>query len=149
MIFSDLSLSKRLESAEGFACAQFAEARRRLYPESGSEWMECAGTTAVFDGVESPTTQTFGLGLFEEPNAVAIEGIERFFFDRGTSAMHEVSPMAGAATLDMLCARNYRPIEISNVLYRPVEKPSAGPQDGIQVRVIEQDEALLWSSVSA
>jgi ribosomal protein S18 acetylase RimI-like enzyme len=149
MIFSDHALSKRLESAEGFACAQFAEARRRLFPASGSEWMACAGTTVVFDGVESPTTQTFGLGLFEKLSAAAMEKIERFFFERGTSALHEVSPMAGAATLDLLCGRNYRPIEISNVLYRLVEKPSAGLQDGIRVRVIEQDEAPLWSSVSA
>lgn len=149
MIFSDLALSKRLESAEGFACAEFAAARRRLFPESGSQWMVCAGATVVFDGVESPTTQTFGLGLFEELNTTAMERIERFFFERGTSATHEVSPMAGGATLDLLCARNYRPIEISNVLYRPVEEPSTGIPGTIRVRVVEAEEAQLWSSVSA
>ena len=65
MLFADLALSRRLERAEGHACAQFAEARRRLFPASGAEWMECAGAYAVFDGVDSPVTQTFGLGLFE------------------------------------------------------------------------------------
>ncbi len=149
MIFSDLALSKRLEGAEGFACAQFAEARRHLDPKSGSEWMVCAGAIVVFDGVESPTTQTFGLGLFEEVSAAAMERIERFFFERGTSVMHEVSPMAGAATLDMLCARSYRPVEISNVLYRGVEEPSAGNPSEIRVRVTGPEEAPLWSSVSA
>jgi hypothetical protein len=29
-MFSDLALSRRLERAEGYACAQFADARRRL-----------------------------------------------------------------------------------------------------------------------
>jgi len=62
MIFADAALAKRLEATEAFACAQFAEARKRLFPESTSMWMKCAGTTVVFDGVDAPTTQTFGLG---------------------------------------------------------------------------------------
>jgi hypothetical protein len=33
-MFSDLALSRRLERAEGYACAQFADARRRLLPHS-------------------------------------------------------------------------------------------------------------------
>lgn len=149
MIFSDLALSKRLESAEGYACAQFAEARRRLFPASGSEWMQCAGATVVFDGIDAPTTQTFGLGLFEELNTIALERIERFFFERGTSALHEVSPMAGAATFDLLCARRYLPIEISNVLYRTVEEPTSAHPCDIRVRIIGLDEEHLWSRVSA
>ena len=136
VIFSDLALAKRLEKAEGFACSQFAEARRRRFPERGSKWIVCAGTTVVFDGIDSPTTQTFGLGLFEELSATGLDEIESFFFERGTSTMHEVCPMAGAATLDLLCARNYRPFEISNVLYRVVEKPEAKSAKGIRVRIV-------------
>jgi GNAT superfamily N-acetyltransferase len=147
MLFSDIELSKRLERAEGHACLQFAEARRRLFPESGAEWMECAGAYAVFDGVDSPVTQTFGLGLFEELSAATLDTIERFFLDRGAPVLHEVSPLVGAAALDLLCARQYRPIEISSVMYRPVEK-SAGPGD-IKVRVTGPDEAQLWASVNA
>jgi len=78
MLFSDVSLSRRLERAEGHACLQFAEARRRALPDSGSEWIECAGAYAVFDGVGSPTTQSFGLGLFEELTPSALDRIERF-----------------------------------------------------------------------
>ncbi|HEX4593259.1 MAG TPA: hypothetical protein VH157_03240 [Bryobacteraceae bacterium] len=58
---------------------QFARARRRLFPDSGAEWMECGGAYAVFDGVDSPVTQTFGLGIFEELNAASLDTIERFF----------------------------------------------------------------------
>src|ERR1035438_7281787 len=122
MLFSDLALSRRLERAEGDACAQFAEARRRLFPDSGAEWIECAGAYAVFDGINSPVTQTFGLGIFEELSAASLDVIERFFFDRGAHLLHEVSPLAGVAALDLLCARQYRPIEISNVMYRSEER---------------------------
>src|SRR5450631_589677 len=105
MQFSDLALSRRLERAEGHACTQFAEARRRLFPESGSEWMECSGAYAVFDGVDSPATQSFGLGIFEELTAASLDVIERFFLDRGSHVDHEVSPLAGVAALSLLCSR--------------------------------------------
>src|SRR5882724_1245028 len=112
---SDLALSRRLERAEGHACARFAEARRRLFPDSGSAWMECSGTYAVFDGVASPVTQSFGLGIFEELTAASLDVIERFFLDRGAQVDHEVSPFAGVVALSLLCSRHYRPIEISHV----------------------------------
>jgi hypothetical protein len=124
-MFSDLALSRRLERAEGHACAQFAEARRRLFPHSGAEWIECAGAYAVFDGVDSPVTQSFGLGIFEELSEASLDSIERFFLERGAAVLHEVSPLAGVAALDLLCSRNYRPIEISSVLYRSVEDSPA------------------------
>jgi hypothetical protein len=149
MHFSDFVLSKRLERAEGHACLQYAEARRRLFPDSGAEWMECAGAYAVFDGIESPVTQSFGLGLFEELGQASLDVIESFFLDRGAPALHEVSPFAGVAALQMLCARNYRPIELSNVLCRPVERPTAEEQSGVSVRVIGPEEAQLWSNISA
>lgn len=147
--FSDLALAQRLERAEGQACVQFAEARRRLFPDSGAEWTECGGAFAVFDGVDSPVTQTFGLGLFEPLTASTLDTIERFFLDRGANVDHEVSPLAGVAALDLLCARHYRPIEISSVLYRLVERPADGLPGGIAVRVTGPDEAALWANVSA
>jgi GNAT superfamily N-acetyltransferase len=148
MLLSDLGLSRRLERAEGNACVQFAEARRRLFPESGAEWIECAGAYAVFDGIDSPVTQTFGLGIFEELSAASLDVIERFFLDRGAPVLHEVSPLAGVAALDLLCARNYRPIEISSVLYQPVEKPIGEDSDHIKVRVIGPEEVQLWTDIS-
>jgi GNAT superfamily N-acetyltransferase len=155
MLFADLALSRRLERAEGHACLQFAQARRRLFPDSGAEWMECAGAYAVFDTIDSPVTQTFGLGIFEELTAASLDVIERFFKDRGAQVLHEVSPLAGVAALGLLCARQYRPIEISNVLYRPVpnpmavEKPTARDHGNITVRVIGPEEAQLWNDISA
>jgi GNAT superfamily N-acetyltransferase len=150
MLFSDIGLSRRLERAEGHACLQFAQARRRLFPDSGADWMECAGAYAVFDGIESPATQTFGLGIFEELSAASLDAIERFFLERGAPVLHEVSPLAGPAAFELLCARHYRPIEISNVMYRPVEKPAAEERaSDIGVRVTGPEEAQLWAMVNA
>jgi len=79
MQFVDLELSRRLESAEGHAASQYAATRQRLFPESGAEWMHSSGAFVVFDGIESPVTQTFGLGIFEEIRAEGLDEIERFF----------------------------------------------------------------------
>ena len=146
MPFSDLALSRRLERAEGHACLEFAVARRKLFPEHGSAWMECAGAHVVFDGPDSPVTQTFGLGIFEPLTAEALDAIERFFQDRGAHVDHEVSPLAGVAALDLLCARGYRPVEISSVMHRPVDTPPPSP---IEVRVAGPEESRLWAEIAA
>ncbi|HEY3743824.1 MAG TPA: GNAT family N-acetyltransferase [Bryobacteraceae bacterium] len=147
MLCSDLALSQRLERAEAHACAQFAEARRRIYPASGAEWIECAGAYAVFDGVDSPITQTFGLGVFEPVTADVLNIIERFFHDRAAPVFHEVSPLAGVDALNLLCERHYVPVELSSVLYQPIPEPSK-TENGITVRVASPDEADLFTSIS-
>ena len=150
MIFADLDLSRRLERAEGRSCLEFAEARGRLHPESGATWIECAGAYAVFDGVNSPVTQSFGLGLFEPLSPAALDRIEAFFLDRGAVVVHEVSPLAGIGTLDLLCARGYRPIELSSVLHRPLERHATKPYpEGVTVRVAGVEEAALWVRINA
>jgi GNAT superfamily N-acetyltransferase len=147
MLVSDLALSKRLERTEGHGCVQFAMARRRLFPDCGSEWIECGGAYAVFDGVESPITQTFGLGLFEELSAATLDSIEQFFKERGAPVFHEVSPLVGVPALNLLCERGYRPVEVASVMYQPVQAPSAGPEE-TEVRVIDSSEAGLWTDIS-
>jgi GNAT superfamily N-acetyltransferase len=149
MLFSDFGLARRLERAEGRACVSFAEAQRELDPESGAEWIECAGALAVFNGVDSPVTQSFGLGLFEALNAASLDRLERFFFDRSTAAVHEVSPLAGVAAMDLLCARKYKPVEISSVLYRSVERPVDESPGNVTARAIAERERDLWADISA
>jgi GNAT superfamily N-acetyltransferase len=149
MVFSDLDLSRRLERAEGRACLEFAKARSCLHPNSGASWIECAGAYAVFDGVDSPVTQTFGLGLFEQLTPPSLDRIERFFFDRGAAVVHEVSPLAGLPTLDLLCARGYRPIELSSVMYRAVDPSAPKDESAVTVRVAAPEDAALWTKVSA
>lgn len=127
----------------------FAEAQSRVRPERGAAWMECSGIYAVFNGVTSPATQTFGLGIFEETTADSLDRIECFFFERNAPVLHEVSPFAGAATMEMLCDRRYRPVEISNVMYRRAEMTDSGVHPDVRVRVAGPGEEGLWSDVMA
>lgn len=152
MIFSDLDLSRKLERAEARSNADFVEARARLEPDSGALWIEVGGAYAMFDGVDSPCTQTFGLGLFEDTTEAHLDEIEAFFADRGAQVFHEVSPMADASLMPLMIARGYHPIELSSVLYRPIEASSYLPTTSnprISTRVIQPDEVDLWARTSA
>src|SRR5437660_12242966 len=102
MIFSDKTLSQKLERTEARANADFVETRARLFPDSGATWIEVAGVCAMFDGVESPCTQTFGLGLFDPITEVEMETLEAFFRHHGAPVFHELSPLADLDTLELL-----------------------------------------------
>ncbi|WP_263416753.1 GNAT family N-acetyltransferase [Terriglobus albidus] len=147
-MFADLSLAHRLELAEGHACLDFAHTRKRLNPESSTAWDTAHGAIAVFDGPDSPLTQTFCLGItssdgFEE----SLGALEEFFFSRGAAVNHEVSPLAGLALHQLLCKRRYRPVEMSSVMYQPAHCPEVPAT--VDVRVVKQDEAELWGRVAA
>src|SRR5215211_616089 len=119
-IFSDLALSRRLEKAEGRSNAEFVEARAKAFPESGARWIEDAGAYAMYDGVGSPVTQTFCLGMFEPVTGEALAGLEEFFQSRGAEVFHEVSPLADSSALALLNERGYQPIEFTSVMFRPI-----------------------------
>lgn len=149
--FADQALARRLERAEAHANAKFAEAWARAYPESGATWIEVAGAYAMFDGVDSPTTQSFGLGMFAEPTDRDMERLERFFAERGAKPFHEVSPLAGLGTAALLSRRGYRPVEFTSVLYRPIGAaggPAPALNPAIRVRPIAPHEGPLWAEVS-
>ena len=118
--FADLALARRLERAEATSSTCFVEARARLFPSSGACWIEVAGAYAMFDGVGSPITQTFGLGMFEAPTPGDLDRLEAFFRERGAETHHEVSPLADPVLVPLLNERGYQPFEFTSVMYRPI-----------------------------
>ena len=150
MICSDLTLAQRLERTEARSNADFVETRARIQPDFGAEWIEVGGAYAMFDSVESPLTQTFGLGMFENTTADQLDKIEAFFKDRGAPVFHEVSPMADMSLLGLLGERGYRPIELTNVMYRELsgELPERSSNE-ISTRQIDGSEADTWAQIAA
>ncbi|MFL6256225.1 MAG: GNAT family N-acetyltransferase [Pyrinomonadaceae bacterium] len=149
-IFSDLNLSRRLERAEAGGNVDFVETRAAVEPESGACWMDVAGTYAMFDGVESPLTQTFGLGLFEPTSSADLQRIEAFFKERGAPVYHEVSPLADPTTFPLLNERGYEPFEFTSVMFRPLSPGAAARRDsGVSVREVGPGEHELWAQTAA
>ena len=151
-VLADHALSRRLERAEAVANKAFIEARAASTPDSEAEWMEVAGTYAMYDGPHSPCTQTFGLGLFDLPKPADMHLLEAFFRDRGAPVFHEVSPLAGKELLTILGERGYRPVELTSVLFLPLAAytPVVGEESTpLRVRVVEESESELWARTAA
>jgi len=152
ILFSDKELSIRLERAEARFNASFVESRARLFPETGAAWIDAGGVYAMYDGPESPCTQTFGLGLFSEATDEVLDQIETFFAERNAPVLHEVSPMADMSTLELLNRRGYGPVELTTVMARTLESKIAGSANSpssIDARLIEPGEEDVWADVSA
>ena len=150
-VFADIKLARRLGGAEGLSNAEFVTARAQAFPNSGAQCMELAGTWLMFDGITSPVTQTFGLGLFEAVTPAHLEQIEGFFQERGAPVYHEVCPLADPALLALLNDRGYQPMEYTNDLFCPLrpDDPARLPKQNIQVRVVAATEQNLWAQTAA
>lgn len=151
-IFSDLALARRLERAEAQGNLEFVEARAKIFPDSAAEWLSIANAFAMYDGAESPATQTFGLGMFQPLTGPEMERIEKFFLERGAPVFHEVSPLADPSVLALLNERGYQPFEFTSVMFRPIERgvPQSVPRnEGISVRQIRPGEHELWAQTAA
>jgi len=149
-VFADLQLARRLEHTEGRGNAAFVDAQARLDPASGAIWKTAGGTAVMFAGVGSPITQTFGLGLHEPLKEDDLDAIERFFKSRGSAVSHEICPLTGVEVLATLTRRGYKPVELSSVLYQPIDgatRIAANPE--LAVRKVEQNEAAMYGRVAA
>ena len=102
----------------------------------------------MFDGVDSPLTQSFGLGLFSKPSSGQLDELERFFSERNAIITHEVSLVADTDILPLLATRRYAATEWSTVLAQPIAAPPS-INSAISVRVIAPDEAEQWAAISA
>ena len=151
MIYSDRTLSQKLERTEGRSNVDFVESRKRLTPDSDATWIEVGGAYAMFDGIGSPLTQTFGLGIFEDVTEAHLDELERFYRERESDTFHEVSPMTDQSLMALLSDRGYRPIELTSVMYRElsreVEVQSSNPD--LLARRIDGSEADLWAETAA
>jgi GNAT superfamily N-acetyltransferase len=154
--FVDRALAQRLEHAEARGSVGFVEARMALQPDHGAAWINQRGTYATFDGAGSPVTQTFGLGLESPLTSEDLDALEEFFVQREADVFHEVSPLAGIEVFSTLSSRGYTPVELTSVMYQPLDSIGDGPlqetggdSPQLAVRQISTDEAEMFGRVSA
>lgn len=169
-LFMDKHLARRIERTEATINASFIDARLELArsrPAPGSPeraaapegephaqeelaWRDFEGTYAMFDGLDSPMTQTFGLGLFEPACDGSLAAIEAFYRARRSPVLHEVSSLAGIETFALLSERGYHPVELSTVLAQPLDEqlvlPPMSPE--LTVRFVAPHEAEVWTETS-
>jgi hypothetical protein len=144
-MFMDRELSCRLERVEGVVGVTFSEVNRAR----GAVSQNFDGTYAFFDGVDSPLTQTFGLGMSAVVTLERLTPIEAFFTERGAEVMHEVSPLAGVEAIALLAERGYRPHELSTVLVKQLDGSLEAPAvPGLRARTTESADRDAWIETS-
>jgi GNAT superfamily N-acetyltransferase len=149
--FADIELARRLERTEAQGNVNFVEARAAAFPQVGAHWIEVAGAFGMFDGVGSPLTQTFGLGVLQPVSTEELDTLEEFFLSKDADVFHEVCPMADQSVFTLFKERGYQPVEFSNVLYRPINpalRLKAPRNERIAIRAIEKSETELWTRTS-
>lgn len=152
ILITDKPFSQKLELTEANANINFVNSRAKMQPDCGAEWIKINGTHALFDGIESPLTQTFGLGLFEEVTHENLALIEDFFQQHKAPVFHEISPMASPSHMIILPERGYKPIELTSVLYKvlPADNSTDQPiHSNITTRILNKGEENVWARVSA
>ena len=145
-MFADLELARRLEEAEGLAGASFVEARG-----GAAVWARIGGTYAMFDGLRSPLTQTFGLGMFEPATDSVLMQLERFFSTRSAPADHETCPLAGVPLMQTLVSRGYIPLELSSVLFLSLSESRLQPDinPSFTIRIANNDDRDAYTRAAA
>lgn len=145
----DHALAARLERAEGAANARFVEARATVDPARGAEWCDIDGIWAMFDGVGSPLTQTFGLGIARPATAETLAAVEAFYDERGAGVDQEVSPLALDDPMPLLVRRGYVPIELTDVMVRPIEAADAAGAAAMPVDRVDHADGEAWADAAA
>jgi GNAT superfamily N-acetyltransferase len=145
-MFADLELARRLEGTEASAGASFVQARG-----GDAGWAEIGGAYAMFDGPESPLTQTFGLGMFEPATNSVLTEIEAYFRTRHSPVHHEVCPLAGVPLMQTLVKRGYRPYEVSNVVFLDLTEGMKEPvlNPGLTMRIAQDRDREAYAQAAA
>jgi hypothetical protein len=151
-LFSDKFLSQKLELTEAHSNVSFVNARALIQPDIGAEWIKIKGIYALFDGIASPLTQTFGLGLFEDVDHESLATLEAFFQKHNAPVLHEVSPLASPIHMAILHERGYKPIELTTIMYKILSKDNSIPfpiNEKIRTRILHKSEEDMWAGISA
>jgi hypothetical protein len=151
-LLSDLNLARLLEATESLASSRFVEARQKTNPRRNACWANIAGARVMFDGADSPLTQSFELGIHKIPTDDEWEQLETFLTGRGAPVFHEVSPMVPMEMATMLGNRGYRPIEWTNVMYRSLNTLLPARKEGsaeFDIEVVSGGGFDAWADLSA
>jgi GNAT superfamily N-acetyltransferase len=135
MRFADLSLARRLESAEA--------ANARAFTRTATPFLEVAGGCAVFAGIGSPLSHAVGLGLDGPVREADLDTLEKFFRSRGAAVSLDLCPLADPELFLALGRRGYRITEFNNVMVKRL----AGMEIVLtpRVRRATAEDGDLWS----
>ncbi|KAF0235668.1 MAG: hypothetical protein FD167_4586 [bacterium] len=148
MFFSDLALSRRVETANAVSSAKMADLYAQKYPQSQAATLAIAGGHAIYLGDNSPLTQALGMGLQETVSVSEIEELEDFYYRKNSAVNIELSPLVEPALLELLGTRGYHLVEVSNVLIKRLDKSNLLKLSAPEVEISTVDTSTIndWAN---
>lgn len=146
------TLAARLELCDAWRGVGYAEAYRKLHPETASSAVfKAGGGYAIFVAPGSPVNSARGLGASGPVTAADLDAVEDFYASRGEAMRMHVCPLADESLIELARLRAYRLSMFFSVLALPIPPdftPAALP-DGMRVTRARPDQADLWMRVTA
>jgi GNAT superfamily N-acetyltransferase len=141
----DDEFCKHIERGEVLGWRSCLEHGRSAFPDRGIAITEIAGAPVCFAGVDSPFSQSVGLGLNAAVSDEHIQAITEFYHSQSAPARLVTSPVAGDELSRKLIAHGFTVEEYENVLAGDVRRMD-GEHDP---RVDVCTDAELWAEYSA
>ncbi|MBI3586492.1 MAG: GNAT family N-acetyltransferase [Ignavibacteriales bacterium] len=139
MIFFDKILGQQLESAEALNQVEFVRTHNEIFQQSTAAYRSIGSGFAIYAGIDSPLTQSFGLGFNGAVKEQEILELEEFFGERNAPVNIEVSHLADISLTHLLMEREYKILEYSNVLFKQLES-SPTPSTKNEIRQAAEHE---------
>ena len=146
MLFADLSLAQRLEKQDALLNVWYADALKRLIPESLPATAHIAEGTVVYVGNESPLSRAVGFGMNREVTDIDFDAIEDFYRSRNASVQIDLCPLAHPSLMGILSERGYEFAEFINVWYLPLSDYELSPPvTVVDVCIVTREEGQIWA----
>jgi hypothetical protein len=114
VLMKELDEAIRRSESEGIRCG--LATMKRLHPDRGATSIEVAGGLAVFTGIDSPLSQSYGVGSSTPVTEGDVSRITDFYESRGATPRVFVTPLADPSLAPALVCAGYVPSEYENVL---------------------------------
>jgi GNAT superfamily N-acetyltransferase len=148
IIHTNKELALKLETAEALNQTTFVQTHRQLFEDSQASYQKIGSGYAVFAGVDSPLTQTFGLALDGPFNDGQLDELEEFYKLRNAPVNIEVCHLSDIALSRLLIKRGYQISEYSNVLLRRISATDLFEvSNNNQIHEVKNEEIADYAAV--
>src|SRR5580765_7832296 len=149
MEFVDKALARRLESCEEMPQVLYARIFKKMRPEIGAAEEEICGGHMVFAGLGSPIGRATGAGLDQPFTRDHVDRIEQFYRERKAPSQVDLTPLHRPEVFEMFKERGYSIAELSNVLYRKLDREEKFPPPAaqFQIRRSPREEAEVTGTI--
>ncbi len=142
MLFADIAMARRIESAECRLSSDIANAFKARGRDAFTR--PVAGGAAVFTGSGTPFNKLIGAGFGEALLASDLEAAECAFADRGSPLRAEVSTLADPEVVSTLSRRGYVLIGFEDVLGARLDDVDVPDVTGVDVAIADARASRDW-----